>query len=165
MTHHLLDFPGKMRSSGYRVTPQRKTILDAICEAGRPVTVEEILSRLGRKSPALDRATLYRNLSFLRELHLVNTSGSGKARQFEIAGVEPHHHLICRECGRETGLDNKYIKGLQRAIQKDTRFNIDDNHLCLTGVCRRCASGESRKSKTSLKNRTGYRPMRKNAAS
>ena len=165
MTHHLLNYPQRMRASGHRVTPQRKAILDAICEFGRRVSVEEITLRLRIKSPALNRATIYRNLLFLQEMHLVNASGTGKDKRFEIASMEPHHHLTCRECGRETGLNRKYIEVLKRTIQKDTRFTIDDDHLCFTGVCRRCASGENRKSKTSVKNRNGQGPRRKNAAS
>ncbi|MBN2085644.1 MAG: transcriptional repressor [Anaerolineales bacterium] len=165
MTHNLLDYPGKMHAGGYRVTPQRKAILDAICEAGRRVTVEEITLRLRKKSPTLNRATIYRNLLFLQRMHLVNGAGDGKDKRFEIASVEPHHHLICRECGRETGLDRTRVERLKRAIQKESRFTIDDDHLCFFGICRRCASGANRKSQASAKQRTGWKPRRKHASS
>jgi Fur family ferric uptake transcriptional regulator len=150
MTHHLLDYPQKMHNSGYRVTPQRKIILDAICEAGHGVTVEQIILRLRKKSPSLDRATVYRNLIFLQNLHLVNSTGGGKTKQFEIASVEPHHHLICRECGHETGLDRKHIERLRSAIQKNFHFAIDHEHLSFQGLCSQCSSGRSRKSKGGL---------------
>jgi Fur family ferric uptake transcriptional regulator len=147
MTHHLLNYPQKMRGAGYRVTPQRKTILDAICEAGHGVTVEEIILRLRKKTPALDRATVYRNLIFLQKLHLVQAAGSGKARRFEIASVEPHHHLICRECGAETGLDRKVVERLRSTIQNEFQFIIDNDHLSFQGLCSQCAYGGSRKSR------------------
>ncbi len=152
MTHTLLNYPQKMRGAGYRVTPQRKIILDAICEAGRGVTVEEIILRLRKKSPALDRATVYRNLIFLQKLQLVLAAGSGKSRRFEIAGVEPHHHLICRECCAETGLDRKVVERLRSTIQKEYQFIIDNDHLSFQGLCSQCASGGSRKSKRVLEN-------------
>ena len=147
MTHNLLNYPQKMRGAGYRVTPQRKIILDAICEAGRGVTVEEIILRLRKKSPALDRATVYRNLIFLQKLHLVLAAGSGKSRRFEIASVKPHHHLICRECGAETGLDRKVVERLRSTIQKECQFIIDTDHLSFQGLCSQCASGGSREYK------------------
>jgi Fur family ferric uptake transcriptional regulator len=145
MTHDLLNYPQKMRNSGYRVTPQRKIILDAICEAGHGVTIEEIILRLRKKSPSLDRATVYRNLIFLQNLHLVNSTGSGKSRRFEIASVEPHHHLLCRKCGRETGLDRKYVEKLKATIRKEFDFVIDNNHLSFQGLCSRCSAGGTRK--------------------
>lgn len=147
MTHDLLNYPQKMHSGGYRVTPQRKTILDAICAAGRPVTVEEIILRVRKKSPALNRATIYRNLSFLQKMRLVDAAGTGKGRKFEIASVQPHHHLVCRGCGGETGLDVRCVRRLKATIRKESQFLIDDEHLSFSGVCRHCASGGSRKSK------------------
>jgi Fe2+ or Zn2+ uptake regulation protein len=146
MTHQLLDYPQKMRSGGYRVTPQRKAILDAICSAGRPLTVEDLFFRIQKASPTLNRATIYRNLAFLQKMHLVDSSGNGKVKRFEIASLKPHHHLICRICGAQVGLDEKYVKGLKAVIRKECRFVIDGDHLSFSGICRRCASGEDRKS-------------------
>jgi Fur family ferric uptake transcriptional regulator len=130
-----------MRASGYRVTPQRKVILDAICEARSGAPIDEILHRLRTKAPRLNRATVYRNLAFLQRMRLVNSSGTGKARMFEIAGLEPHHHLLCRICGRVTELDRKRINRLKRALLQDCCFEIDDHHLSFSGVCRRCRTG------------------------
>jgi Fur family ferric uptake transcriptional regulator len=146
MTHDLLDYPQKMRNSGYRVTPQRKVILDAICETGHRVTVEEIIIRVRRKSPTLNRATIYRNLGFLQKMHLVNATGTGKARKYEIASLEPHHHLICRKCGTETVLDHKLINRLRSMIRKEQHFVIDNDHLSFQGLCSQCSSGRNRKS-------------------
>jgi Fur family ferric uptake transcriptional regulator len=148
MTHNLLDFPGKMHSGGYRVTSQRKAILDAICETGSRATVEEILKRLRTKSPTLNRSTVYRNLNFLQRMRLVNAAGSGKSTCYEIAGPEPHHHLVCRNCGREIGLARKYVDRLKTWIRRDSRFLIDDNHLCFSGICRECLPTARRKSRT-----------------
>jgi Fur family ferric uptake transcriptional regulator len=147
MTHDLLDYPRKMRRSGYRVTPQRKAILDAICEAGRRISVEEIITRLHKKSPTLNRATVYRNLFFLQKMHLVNAAGSGKARKFEIASLEPDHHLVCRMCGREEELNPKYIDRLRAMIRKEHLFIIDNDHLSFQGLCPQCSSGRTRKIK------------------
>jgi Fur family ferric uptake transcriptional regulator len=145
MTHQLLDYPHTMRSEGYRVTPQRKAILDAICSAGRRVTIEEIIRTLCGKSPHLNRATIYRNLIFLQKIHLVNATGSGKQKRFEIASLEPHHHLVCRRCGEEMDLERKLVKQLAVAVRRIYGFRIDDSHLCFSGVCRFCASGGSRR--------------------
>ena len=147
MTHQLLDYPRKLRSGGFRVTPQRKAILDAICEAGRPATVEDVIARVRKKSPTLNRATIYRNLIFLRKMHLVDAAGSGREKRFEIASLTPHHHLLCRICGKEEGLDTRYVDPLRSVIRKHSGFVIDDGHLSFHGICRTCSSGRNRKSK------------------
>jgi Fur family ferric uptake transcriptional regulator len=147
MTHQLLNYPRKLRSGGYRVTPQRKTILDAICAAGRRVTIEEILHTLQKKSPALNRTTVYRNLTFLQRMHLIDASGTGTARKFEISSATPHHHLICRACGSEEGLDPKVVDRLREMIRRDRYFIIDNTHLSFQGICSQCSSGRIRKSK------------------
>ncbi|MBN1439555.1 MAG: transcriptional repressor [Anaerolineales bacterium] len=145
MTHDLLNYHHRLRSSGHRVTPQRKAILDAICEAGGGMTTEDILLRLRKKNPRLNRATVYRNLSFLQNMHLVESSGSGKSRTFEISSLNPRHRQRCRVCGEEIDLDCKYVRRLKQSIFKDLRFEIDDHHLSFLGICRRCQS-ENRKS-------------------
>jgi Fe2+ or Zn2+ uptake regulation protein len=150
MTHHLLNIPQRMHSGGYRLTPQRKAILDAICEAGRRVTVDEILRRVHRKSPSLNPATVYRNLNFLQEMHLVHATGTGKRRRFEIAAPEPRHLLICRICGEEIELERKLVSRLAGAIRRQFQFRLDDDRLVFSGLCGSCFSrgSGSRKHRT-----------------
>ena len=146
MTHHLLNYPERMRRNGYRVTPQRKIILDAICGAGRRIAIDEIVLRVRKKSRVLNRATVYRNLTFLQKMRLVDSTGSGKARKYEIASLEPHHHLLCRSCGFDIPLDRKTVDRLRAAIQRRHRFRIDIEHFTFPGLCGRCASAGRRKS-------------------
>jgi Fur family ferric uptake transcriptional regulator len=164
MTHHLLNYPGRIRRSGHRVTPQREAILDAICAAGRRVSVEEILLWLRRNHPTLNRATVYRNLTFLQKLKLVNAVGNGKARRFEIASVQPHHHLVCRVCGAEIHLDEKYVSRLRESVKRDFRFAIDEEPLSFQGVCRACRTAARGFSSSEAIQRNGRCPGRKNAS-
>jgi Fur family ferric uptake transcriptional regulator len=146
MTHDLLDYPNRIRGNGYRVTSQRKAILDAICGFGRRAGVEEIYRRLQDQSLFLDRATLYRNLAFLERLRLVDATGKGKGRRYEIASVKPHHHLVCRKCGKEAALDPECVDRLRERIRRDHIFLIDEDHLTFYGLCSRCLSARTRKS-------------------
>jgi Fur family ferric uptake transcriptional regulator len=161
MTHFLLNYPERMRASGYRVTPQRKAILDAICESGRSLPIEDILLRLQRKAPRLNRATVYRNLIFLQRMNLVNATGSGKARLFEIAGLEPHYHLRCRVCGKEAECSPRRIRTLMRAVRKDCGFEMELPHGTFSGVCRVCLSGNKEGSANRRSLRRKSSPRRK----
>ena len=68
MNYHMGDWASRMRDHGFRVTPQRQLILEAIYESGGHTTPEEIYERVHAKAPAVNLATIYRTVDFLREL-------------------------------------------------------------------------------------------------
>jgi Fur family transcriptional regulator, ferric uptake regulator len=138
MTHHLLDYPTRLRDEGFRVTPQRQLILDAICEAGQHVSIDRIIRTAQARSPRLNRATIYRNLIFLRDRHLVVSTEMGGETFFEIARREPHHHLVCRRCSAEEDLEHELVAPLFETIQRRKGFLAECDHLTLTGICSAC---------------------------
>ncbi len=52
MSHYLGNWASSLRERGFRVTPQRQLILDAICESGGHIMPEEIYERVHAKAPA-----------------------------------------------------------------------------------------------------------------
>ena len=143
MSHNNRDFAAEMRARGYRVTPQRQMILDAICASGGHVTPEEIYNRVHVLAPALSRATVYRNVEFLGELGLVVAIQIGGQTAYEIAGETPHHHLVCRRCGQQQALEHALVVPLARAVQQRHQFHVDVSHVALTGLCAQCARSEA----------------------
>jgi len=57
-----------LRSSGKRMTVQRRLVLDAVRQARHHVTADEIARRVRAKHPQIDASTVYRNLQALEEL-------------------------------------------------------------------------------------------------
>ncbi|HET7087977.1 MAG TPA: Fur family transcriptional regulator [Anaerolineae bacterium] len=145
MTHFNVNYAALMRKRGFRVTPQRQVILDAICEGGGHTTPEEIYRRVHAKAPAINRATVYRTLDFLCELHLVVAMRVGDQAYYEIAGETPHHHLVCRACGAMIALDNALLEGLVASIDKKHHFYVDMDHVGLFGLCEDCRRAESQR--------------------
>lgn len=139
MTHHLLNYAARLREHGMRLTPQREMILDAICEGGCPTTFDEIYARLHAKASAINQATVYRALKVFCDLGLVTAADLGDGRTvYEIAGVTPHHHLVCRVCGHVETIDQAALASLCAAFEREQRFTLDMHHLVLFGYCRRC---------------------------
>ena len=116
MNYHMGDWASRMRDHGFRVTPQRQLILEAIYESGGHTTPEEIYERVHAKAPAVNLATIYRTVDFLRELRLITEMHVGGKTYYEIAGEAPHHHLVCRRCGHVEQIDHAtwsiYLHGL-----------------------------------------------------
>src|SRR5215212_9245102 len=136
MMHHTFDFATLMRERGFRVTPQRQLILDAICESGGHTTPEEIYERVHAKAPAVNLATIYRTVDFLRDLRLITEMYIGGKTYYEIAGEAPHHHLVCRCCGHIEQIDHVTVVGLFARIEHEQQFKVETDHLALVGLCR-----------------------------
>lgn len=141
MTHHLLNYPARLRERGLRLTPQREMILDAICEGNGHTTFGEICARLHAKAPAINPATVYRALKLFCKLGLVVAANLGEGEAvYEIAGLTPHYHLVCRACGQMETIDHAALASLFAAFEREQQFTLDMNHLVLFGYCRRCRS-------------------------
>lgn len=138
MSHHNLDFTSLIHKRGFRVTPQRQLILEAICESGGHSTPEDIYQRLQAKSSAINQATVYRTLDFLCDLRLVVAVQIGRQMFYEIAGKEPHHHLICRKCDKVEQVGHEVTKSFFARIEREQNFVVDMDHLTLFGLCSKC---------------------------
>lgn len=138
MSHHTTDFAERIRAQGYRLTPQRQLILDAICELGGHVTPEAICTWVRAKAPAVNRATVYRSLDFLCEVRLVVAAHIGRQTVYELAGDHPHHHLICRTCDAVIQLDQAAVDAFFAQIDRRQNFAVDMDHMTLFGLCPRC---------------------------
>jgi Fe2+ or Zn2+ uptake regulation protein len=140
VSHYKRDYVDEIHAKGYRVTPQRLAILDAVCDIGRHATIGEIQFHLKQSDPSIDLATIYRNLKILCEVGLlVSAHTTNQGDVYEIAHETPHQHLICKRCGQMQSVESTAFLELQAAIQRDTGFAIEVEHLMLRGVCKNCS--------------------------
>jgi Fur family ferric uptake transcriptional regulator len=139
MSHHQIRYKEQIREQGYRLTPQRQIIMDALCGINDHATVNEVYERVQAQMPSIDRATVYRTLHFFRELCLVVATEMDGEMRYEVAGTTPHHHLICRICGAEQELSDKHLRDLVEHLQQEHGFTAEINHLVIPGVCQKCA--------------------------
>ncbi len=139
MSHNTTEISLQLRKSGYRVTPQRQLILDAVCRLGDHVTPEAVYDHVHRIAPTLSRATVYRVLHFLTEqriLAMMHMAGGRLA--YEMAGPEPHHHLVCRSCDGLLELPHSVLLAFCRAMDSQYDFEVDVSHVSFFGHCADC---------------------------
>jgi len=138
MTHHH-RVAEALQQIGYRLTPQRMMILDAIADSGGHISAEEIHERVRVAYPYLDISTVYRTLDLLKTLHLVSETDMGRGHaQYELLSKGLHHHLICTECGKILDVDNSFLDPLRRAIEAEYDFHAEIEHLAVFGMCSDC---------------------------
>lgn len=138
MTHHhrVIEV---LQQIGYRLTPQRMMILEAIAGSGGHISAEEIHEKVRVAYPYLDISTVYRTLDLLKTLHMVSETDMGRGHaQYELLSKGLHHHLICTECGRILDLENPFLDPLRRAIEDEYDFHAETEHLAIFGICGDC---------------------------
>lgn len=128
-----------LRKSGHRVTPQRLKVLEAVTQSGGHVTLEEVQQRMAALHQPIHLSTLYRTLNFLCEVRLLTAADMGGGKLvFEASGEVPHHHLVCRTCGKIIQISHAEVEGFFRQIFETYTYQIDMDHLFLFGLCPNC---------------------------
>jgi Fur family ferric uptake transcriptional regulator len=134
-----------LQAKGYRLTPQRVLVIEALHHAGGHISAEEIYKQLHRRCPYSNISTVYRTLELLKKLNLVTETDFGEGRvRYHVAEKGHHHHLVCRTCGKVTNLDESVLYPLRDALLRDYNFDADLRHLAISGKCSECRKkGES----------------------
>ena len=142
MSHNTIDYVRQIRERGYRMTPQRQIVMDAVCSHGGHATASEIYESVIAQQPAINRATVYRILDFLCEMQLVAKADIGGQTVFELVGDSPHHHLVCRQCHNVASLEDHHFEALAAHLLAEHDFEADLSHLAITGLCAECRQAE-----------------------
>ena len=132
------DYTTLLHQRGYRMTPQRQLILEAIGAGHGHTTFDEIFARVHARASAMNRTTLYRTLDFLSQQGLIFSAEIGGQTVYEIAGPELHHHLVCVNCGATEELPHAAVKPFFDKLERERDFAVLTNHLALFGLCRQC---------------------------
>lgn len=127
-----------LRAQGYRLTPQRLTILEVLDHAGCHLTPQEVFTQARARLPGLTEATVYRTLTFLSEHGLIQPSHMGGGQLAYELSEHAHHHLVCRECGRSVEIEHQYLRQLYRRLEEETGFTIESPHHTFFGTCPDC---------------------------
>lgn len=121
---------GKMRGRGYKATPQRVAVLEAL-GAEQHQSLEDIRGRC----PEVGLVTVYRTLGLLGELGLVRRLDLGDGPRYELAD-DHHHHLICESCGDISEFDECPIDPTR--LPAGETFEINAHSVEVYGLCGVC---------------------------
>jgi Fur family ferric uptake transcriptional regulator len=133
-----------LREAGQRPTPQRLMILSILRHREGHLTAAEILAEVKKEYPYVDVSTIYRTMNALKELRIVSETDMGSGEySYEWRLSDPHHHLVCRQCGAELSLDPKYLEGIAGRLLADYGFRAEMDHLAIFGLCRDCREAQA----------------------
>lgn len=133
----------ELKARGYRVTPQRAIILEAIEGLSGHMTAEDIFEVVQHTSAYISLATVYRTLDLLKELGLITESHMGTTTtHYAPITHGPHHHAVCRKCNHTIELSHEVFEPIAEELRTKKGFVADVNHLVIFGWCSECEPGE-----------------------
>jgi Fur family transcriptional regulator, ferric uptake regulator len=128
----------ELRSRGYRVTPQRQLVLEAVATLDH-ATPEDIAARVQRTAKGVNISTIYRTLELLDNLGLVKHTHLGHgAPIYHLASDAEHVHLVCQDCGKVEQVSPETVKPLCAALDEKQGFETNVTHLTVFGRCKDC---------------------------
>jgi Fur family ferric uptake transcriptional regulator len=138
------EWDDALRASGYRVTPQRQLVLEAVSRLEH-ATPEEIFADVRQTARGVNVSTVYRTLELLEQLGLVaHTHLFHGAPRYHLAAEAEHVHLVCHRCGQVTEVDKEAVRPLVMALEQAEDFQTDVGHLTIFGLCSGCRSQPAR---------------------
>jgi Fur family ferric uptake transcriptional regulator len=136
------DWDRRLREQGYRITPQRQLVLEAV-ERLRHGTPEAILVEVQRTASGVNLSTIYRTLEVLEEVGLVTHAHIGHgAPTYHAVEEELHIHLVCDRCRAVQSVPAEVAASFVKRLKTDFGFVTDVSHISMHGACRACSAQE-----------------------
>jgi Fur family transcriptional regulator, ferric uptake regulator len=135
-----VDVAHRLRSEGYRLTPQRQLVWDVLRRATTHLTAEEIHAEVSKTVPDFNVASVYRTLTLLEELQVAKSIrlGDGKGH-WEVAHPDDEFHLVCRGCNRVLHHSSNLVEQIRTHLLSSHGFVSERVDLVVHGVCADCA--------------------------
>ena len=135
-----MDLHEELRARGYRLTPQRELVLEAVTTLGH-ATPEDAFDWVRERATSVNISTVYRTLELLEELGLVKHAHLSHGAPTYHASTAPEHiHLVCRGCEGVTELQPTEVGPMVDTLRRNHGFAADVGHLTVFGLCKECAS-------------------------
>jgi len=136
---HSHSVPRALHELGYRLTPQRIMILEAIEQANSHISAEDIYTQVYARYQYMNISTVYRTLELLEKLDLVIKTDFGEGRvRYHPADKGHHHHLVCQRCGAIIDIDESTLARLQDVLLARYNFSASLKHIAIFGLCENC---------------------------
>ena len=129
----------RLKANGYKLTPQRRAVIQAITSSQDHLTPAAIYEKVHQDHPNIGLVTVYRTIDILARLELIcELHAGGSCHSYVVSTPEHHHHLICSNCGKVVDFTGHDLGELEQRLSLETGFDIRDHLLEFTGFCQAC---------------------------
>lgn len=132
------DWATRLREHGFRITPQRQLVLEAV-ESLRHGTPEEILVEVQRTATGVNLSTVYRTLEVLEDVGLVTHAHIGHGPPtYHSVDEHVHIHIVCDRCGKVLSVPAVVAEEFVGRLESEYGFRTDIAHVSVHGLCDDC---------------------------
>jgi Fur family transcriptional regulator, peroxide stress response regulator len=119
MSSHRTDLTEALREAGFRMTPQRVAICQALAIRFDHPTAQSVYRQVKSTYPSLSMTTVYQTLDTLLRIGAITSLGTAgdDAVHFEV-NTDPHINLACLTCHRIRDLNSRAIRDLEAEVQQ-----------------------------------------------
>ena len=129
----------QLSRQGYKLTRQRKAVVEVITHTSTHMSAAEILDKAQRVCPDLRLTTVYRTLEILEQMGAIRRVHLDDGCEgFAPAAAAHGHHLICGACQATIEFENCNLNSLLKRVSDQTGFTIEQHWLELVGLCPQC---------------------------
>jgi Fur family ferric uptake transcriptional regulator len=138
-----------LHEAGYRLTAQRRKVLDVLEDSHDHPTAEDIYIRLRSRGERVCIGTIYRTVELLEEIGLVRKINLGDRNRYELmeshSDFGHHYHLVCEKCGKIVDISHDILSAHAKSIEELVKevgvvygFQVSGHQFRIFGICRDC---------------------------
>lgn len=131
-----------LRERGYKVTPQRLAVYEALADETWHPNAEMLFNKLQPKFPAMSFATVYKTVEILHDINVIQILNTGEDSFRYDADVSEHYHLRCLKCGAvdDALMDDGVKLQLTQDVEKQSGCTISRRQFYFFGLCPKCST-------------------------
>ncbi len=129
----------QFRARGLKITPQRQSIFRALSTSTVHPTAESVYAAVSAEMPTISLRTVYQTLNDLAAMGELNMLDVGTGPTRFDPNLEPHHHLVCEDCGSIADLHAEFPGVTVPVAGEAEGFQVTATEIVFRGRCARCA--------------------------
>ena len=127
-----------LRQNGYKVTPQRLAVYEALSKTKEHPSAEMLFATLQPNYPSMSFATVYKTVEILNKLGLIQIINTGEDSFRYDADISEHSHIQCSSCGRVDDVPDLNDSAVIKKVEEFSGYNVDKHQFYFFGTCGEC---------------------------
>lgn len=126
-----------LRKNGYKVTPQRLAVYEAINHNPTHPNAEAIYKILQPNYPSMSLATVYKTMEIFAKIGVVQVLQCAEDAHRYDYNTTPHAHIRCEKCNCVIDIDMDQEELRQQAAEQ-SGFVVNGVSISFVGICLEC---------------------------
>ena len=129
---------GRLRSEGFKLTPQRLSVIRYLIGNTSHPTAAVIYGDLKKKYPSLSFSTVYNTLNMLEKIGEVQSLHLFDDFLNYDPGTDSHHHFVCRSCNSIIDIFSRDVENVSLPDGDILGNRIESAQVVFKGRCGSC---------------------------